>query len=205
MGLRPAILAAALLAGCAAPSAPVPGTSAELTALLERAYAAQMAELDAYAGWLRQGAAMVIEEVPFDTGRPEPYASLMLADFAVARDRVSYPVRREMPPGPVLAGGGVFVHAGVEVTVEALDWDRMRLDFRAAESPDEALRALLDGWQYDHERGSISRAPGHIHWLRPRAAGLAADLGTAPPAAFLDLVEALAGAGVTRLRVSVGR
>ena len=204
MGLRPAILAATLLFGCAGPPPP-PQDTAALTAVLTRAWEAQMAELRVYDAYLRQGAVTVIAEVPFETNRPEAYARFLIADFGVARDSISYLVRREMPPGPVTAADGVYLHTGVTITVEALDWDRTLLAFQAPEQPDEALRALLVGWQYDERSDSISQAPGHIHSVVPRAAGLAVDFGTAPPAAFLDLVEALAGAGVTRMRVNAGR
>ena len=171
----------------------------DLVGLLTAAWEMHMAEYRAEASRLRATAAAVVIEAPFERSRGAPYARIHIADFIVTRGSGN-PIRHEMPAGPAMAGTGTFVHAGVDVTVADLDWDRMRLVFEG-EVPAAALAAVMEGWQWDPVHQRLSTAPGHIHAVLPAAGGLRVDMGTAPPEALLHVIEALGQGGIAEIAI----
>lgn len=202
-----AALAFAALSACAAPPAPAPeqGASGDIGPVLARAQLLHAARLDAYAAALAQDRPVgLVRDLPFETTRPEPWARTVIYDFGVARDSVSNVVREDVPRGPVMPVEGRFVHAGVEIALGGIAWDHVLVRLGGAALPDAALAEFAAIWQDGASRAAPPRRPGLVHAIHPRRDGVLVDFGTAPPAAFLDLVERLGAAGISRVEVSAG-
>ena len=147
---------------------------------------------------------IVEAEVPFLVETDEPLERVRLVDYVVAEDEGVAPRAVELAPGPVIGHPPLALAAeGVDLLVRGLAWDRVHLDPGPLEIGADALAPVLARWQWEPEEQVVSEAPGHIHSVRRVDNGIVLDLGTAPPAAFLELLVALARAGIAELAITV--
>ena len=172
--------------------------------LLDAAHDLQLERLRALGEELEAENRIVEPEAPFVVEAEHAVERVRLVDYVVAEDEGEAPRAVELAPGPVIKHPPLAFEAeGVDLLVRALAWDRVHLDFGPIALDEAALRPLLARWQWDPETETVPEAAGHIHSVRRVDNGLMIDLGTAPPDAFLELVAALATAGIAEVAVTV--
>ena len=114
----------------------------------------------------------------------------------------------ELVPDEVLEFDTVSLRAGLAyVSIEAMSWDDVVIDHDVEAVPGDALQAWFTEWfdPDDRRRGAGGDIGLAIHSLLVEPWRLSLDLGTAPPAALLGLIELLVQAGASSVRISASR
>ena len=115
---------------------------------------------------------------------------------------------REMYPDRILTFEPLsFEVQGIPVLVERLVWDDVQLHHNAASLGPSKLDRWFDYWfDIDDARlDSASEIAGIVHSLFIKGGELNIDFGTAEPEALWDILEQIAAAGATNIRVTSGR
>jgi hypothetical protein len=129
------------------------------------------------------------------------YKSIYCADFITPDKGVQI---IEMDPDRELSFDPLVVSLGeMEMTVEALNWDDIKLTHTGAPEILQGVDAWFQTW-FDPEDENINldtRFSGHIHSLLIENNSLSVDFGTAPVQAFIDLLLLLEMNGAKALKI----
>jgi hypothetical protein len=114
----------------------------------------------------------------------------------------------ELVPDEMLEFDSVSLRVGLAyLSIDSMSWDDVVIDHDAEVVPEDALQAWFAEWfdpdDLRHGAGDDIRLVIHSLLVEPQQISL--DLGTAPPAALLGMIELLAQAGATSLRISASR
>ncbi|MBC7520909.1 MAG: hypothetical protein H7268_07430 [Sandarakinorhabdus sp.] len=113
---------------------------------------------------------------------------------------------RELVPDEVLEFDSVSLRAGLAyVSIESMSWDDVVIDHDVEAVPGDALQAWFTEWFDPDDRRRGDDIGLAIHSLLVEPWRLSLDLGTAPPAALLGLIELLVQAGASSVRISASR
>jgi len=140
---------------------------------------------------------------------PEPselFRRLYCTDFVAKADDEL--VLREMFPNRILEfSPASFELGGVPVLMERLVWHDVRLHHDADTLGDAELGRWFDYW-FDLDDARLDPASdiaGVIHSLSIDVGELTVDFGTADAEALWDVLDRVAAAGATNIRVTAGR
>jgi len=146
-------------------------------------------------------------EVKFElSDKSELFRRLYCTDFVAKADDGL--VVREMFPDRILEfEEASFQLRGVPVIMERLVWDDVRLHHDADALGDAELGQWFDYWfdVDDRRLDPASEIAGVIHSLSTEVGQLNVDFGTADAEAFWDVLDRVAAAGATNIRVTSGR
>ena len=92
---------------------------------------------------------------------------------------------------------------GVTVAFSSFGWDGVEVRYESAKSIEEILGPWFEYWfdPDDERRDTTALLNGNIHTLVAFEGGVSIDMGTAPSAAFHEMIAAFEKAGVARLEI----
>lgn len=177
----------------------------DLIAALGTAYEIHRAGMADLETRLRRDSFLVEAEIPLPRNADWPHARIDIADFIIVRqietghERVEMPATETAPTGLTPA---TYRRGDMTVVIDDLVWDRVLFEMEGRMIEAEALDDVLARWHWRASTETLPDAPGLIHSLSMTPAGLGVDFGSAPPAAFLDLIDTLDALDIPAVRIT---
>ncbi len=134
------------------------------------------------------------------------FKNLYVADFVVWNDAVQSIVE-VTPADDTYLQGGPFLYGSISLRFESVSWDGVRFTIEPELATLPEFEMWFDRW-IDLEgvhRIENSKRASVIHSVSLDENVIDVDFGTAPPKAFLELLDVFAANGVTQISVASSR